>query len=282
MTDSNQLRTLKIFDCFFSQKYAIYLSKVEFFLFLSYLNENVLLNCIRIINRYISITSINSHFWFFIVTSTSLDEFNSINKTNLNSLEPVFTWNYEALLKNLKRVYNENQVDSYISLIRNYFQYSKPSSINVSINPNMWVIYINHLRDSFSINHAWNNLENLSKEASQSEIVLPSICGFTFHNSQNEVISAIFSFDNSILFTGSEESYIEAWSLKGTIKQLITSTDLAGLNMSEDFDLNLLFSTTNSVLKMAGHSGPIYGFSNYRDNFLLSCSQDQSGKEFNF
>lgn len=91
---------------------------------------------------------------------------------------------------------------------------------------------------------------------------LPSVCMYTFHNSNNELICAEFNSDSTLIATGFHDSYIKIWSLNGK-------------------PLNSAFKNDpyndNNNRKLIGHSGPVFNLSFSSDqNFLISCSEDKS------
>lgn len=113
-------------------------------------------------------------------------------------------------------------------------------------------------------------------------MIPPSVCGYIFHNSQNDIISSCFSMDKQKLFTGSEESFIDVWGLSDKpLSVLMPSTELAAIHFTEeDFSQNIYKSVQGNTAKLVGHSGPVYKIANHSNNFIYSCSQDASGMNF--
>ncbi|SCU84911.1 LADA_0D04588g1_1 [Lachancea dasiensis] len=98
-------------------------------------------------------------------------------------------------------------------------------------------------------------LENLQTSA-------PSVCMYTFHNTNSEMTSLEFSDDVRLASAGFQDSIIKVWSLDGTpLQNKLPSKQNERLN-----------STT-----LVGHSGTVYSTSFSPDNrYLLSASEDKS------
>ncbi|SCV03106.1 LAME_0H07756g1_1 [Lachancea meyersii CBS 8951] len=100
-------------------------------------------------------------------------------------------------------------------------------------------------------------LENLQTSA-------PSVCMYTFHNTNSEMTSIEFSDDVRLASAGFQDSIIKVWSLDGTPLQ------------------NKLPSKQNERANNAtlvGHSGTVYSTSFSPDNrYLLSASEDKTAR----
>ena len=102
------------------------------------------------------------------------------------------------------------------------------------------------------------NLLNTSSPA------LPSVCMYTFHNTNDGLCCVDFSQDSSLAAGGFQESYIRIFSLQG--KPLVSA--LSSENSSR---------TAPSTRRLIGHSGPVYGVSFSPNNqYLVSSSEDRS------
>lgn len=109
----------------------------------------------------------------------------------------------------------------------------------------------------------------LSVEDSRSKIKLgsvqasaPSVCMYTFHNTNNEMTCIDFNEDSNMIAAGFQDSYIKLWSIDGKPLKSIFKRDPQNLE---------------NTRKLIGHSGPIYGVSFSPDNkFLLSASEDKT------
>ncbi|RLV95544.1 Transcription initiation factor TFIID subunit 5 [Spathaspora sp. JA1] len=109
----------------------------------------------------------------------------------------------------------------------------------------------------------------LQVEDSRSKISLgaiqasaPSVCMYTFHNTNNDMTCIDFNDDSNMVAAGFHDSYIKLWSLDGKPLKSVFKKDR---------------HRHENVRKLIGHSGPVYGVSFSPDNkFLLSCSEDKT------
>ena len=93
---------------------------------------------------------------------------------------------------------------------------------------------------------------------------LPSVCMYTFHNTNDGLCTVDFSHDSTLAAGGFQESYIRIFSLKGT--PLISA--LPSENSVQ---------TAPSSRRLIGHSGPVYGVSFAPDNrYIVSSSEDRT------
>lgn len=78
------------------------------------------------------------------------------------------------------------------------------------------------------------NINEKLTAASRNDFKLPSISIFTLHNTFRNIISADFSAQNNLLYTGSRNSYIDVWSVDATQMRIIKpSTELAAITYTE-------------------------------------------------
>lgn len=109
----------------------------------------------------------------------------------------------------------------------------------------------------------------LSVEDSRNKIKLgslqssaPSVCMYTFHNTNNEMNTINFNSDSNLVAAGFQDSYIKVWSLDGKPLKSVFKRDPNNLE---------------NTRKLIGHSGPVYGLSFSPDNkYLLSSSEDKT------
>ncbi|CCH62644.1 hypothetical protein TBLA_0H03620 [Henningerozyma blattae CBS 6284] len=106
---------------------------------------------------------------------------------------------------------------------------------------------------------------------------LPSVCMYTFHNTNQDMTSLEFSDDCRLASTGFQDSYIKIWSLDGTSlntkftqankdRNRITITDRSLTHMDNELSATLI-----------GHSGTVYSTSFSPDNrYLISGSEDKT------
>ncbi|CCG23381.1 Taf5 protein [Candida orthopsilosis Co 90-125] len=112
----------------------------------------------------------------------------------------------------------------------------------------------------------------LQVEDSRSKIKLgtiqassPSVCMYTFHNTNNEMTCVAFNEDSTLVAAGFQGSYVRIWSLDGKPLESAVKKDRKNHQFPEN------------SRKLIGHSGPIYGISFSPDNkFLLTCSEDKT------
>jgi transcription initiation factor TFIID subunit 5 len=90
----------------------------------------------------------------------------------------------------------------------------------------------------------------------------PSVCMYTFHNTNNDLTTLQFNEDSTMIAGGFQDSYIKLWSIDGTPLKSVLKSDKHGNENSR---------------KLIGHSGAVYGISfSPDDRYLLSCSEDKT------
>lgn len=101
------------------------------------------------------------------------------------------------------------------------------------------------------------------------QAALPSVCMYTFHNTNRDMTSLEFSDDCRLAAAGFQDSYIKIWSLDG-------SSLINPKYSSSQFDR---FSQDNTCSTLVGHSGTVYSTSFSPDNmYLVSGSEDKTVK----
>ncbi|EPY49888.1 SAGA complex subunit/TATA-binding protein associated factor/transcription factor TFIID complex subunit Taf5 [Schizosaccharomyces cryophilus OY26] len=104
----------------------------------------------------------------------------------------------------------------------------------------------------------WSKRLHLGPRAS-----LPSVCMYTFHDTDGAMNCAEFSPDTTMIASGFQESYIRLWSLKPDKKSASRTAN----------------EPASDSTRLLSHSGPIYGTKFSPDNkYLLSCSEDRSAR----
>lgn len=89
---------------------------------------------------------------------------------------------------------------------------------------------------------------------------LPSVCMYTFQNTQHNLNNLTFSNDSTLVAGGFADSFVKIWSLKGEKLQGVLQNDESA-----------------PYKRLVGHSGAVYGLSFSPDNrFLLSSSEDKT------
>lgn len=100
------------------------------------------------------------------------------------------------------------------------------------------------------------------------QVVLPTVCMYTFHNTNRGMTSLEFSDDSRLVAAGFQDSYIKLWSLDGSslISNRIPSSKRREMELGDP-----------STSMLIGHSGAVYSTSFSPDNrFLLSGSEDKT------
>ncbi|CAO3684650.1 unnamed protein product [Rhizopus stolonifer] len=107
------------------------------------------------------------------------------------------------------------------------------------------------------------SLHKLRRLVSLGSVAQPSVCLYTFHNTQDQVNCFSISEDATLVAGGFSESFIKVWSLKG--EKLKSQQEIEEGHSGTEYK------------KLIGHSGPIYGMSFSHDNkYLISCSEDKT------
>ncbi|VEU23701.1 DEKNAAC104892 [Brettanomyces naardenensis] len=98
---------------------------------------------------------------------------------------------------------------------------------------------------------------------------LPSVCMYTFHNTNNDMTCAEFNDDSTMIASGFQDSFIKLWSIDGSPLRSVLKHD----ELNETVD-GLAVSTSR---RLVGHSGAVYGLDFSPDNhYLLSASEDKT------
>ena len=105
-------------------------------------------------------------------------------------------------------------------------------------------------------------------ELGNLQIGQPSVCMYTFHNTNRDMVSLDFSDDCRLAATGFQDSIIKLWSLDGS--SLVT-------NKIPSYKREEMMKTDPTTSTLVGHSGAVYSTSFSPDNrFLLSGSEDKT------
>ncbi|AJP84872.1 Taf5p [Saccharomyces cerevisiae YJM1248] len=98
------------------------------------------------------------------------------------------------------------------------------------------------------------------------QLALPSVCMYTFQNTNKDMSCLNFSDDCRIAAAGFQDSYIKIWSLDGSS---LNNPNIALNNNDKDED--------PTCKTLVGHSGTVYSTSFSPDNkYLLSGSEDKT------
>lgn len=90
----------------------------------------------------------------------------------------------------------------------------------------------------------------------------PSVCMYTFHNTNNDMTCLSFNQDSTIVAGGFQDSFIKLWSIDGKPLKSIFKRDK---------------HNNDNTRKLIGHSGPVYSVSFSPDGkYLISGSEDKT------
>lgn len=125
---------------------------------------------------------------------------------------------------------------------------SLPLPVKTTLDLKIEIQKVRESRDSIK-------LKNLQTSA-------PSVCMYTFHNTNGNMTCIEFSDDARLTATGFQDSTIKIWSLDGSpLQSILPSKAKEQLN----------------AISLVGHSGPVYSLSFSPDNrYLLSASEDKT------
>ncbi|XP_077997297.1 transcription initiation factor TFIID subunit 5-like [Glandiceps talaboti] len=133
------------------------------------------------------------------------------------------------------------------------------------------------LRDIDKMEKALSLRESLKRVTVGPEN-LPSICFYTFLNSQHGLSSVEISEDSSLVAAGFADSIVRIWPLTPRkLRAVKGPDDLATIDKDADDVLERIMDdrTAADSRTLLGHSGPVYSSSFTPDRtMLLSCSED--------
>lgn len=120
----------------------------------------------------------------------------------------------------------------------------------------------------------------IKKRINSIDLSMPSICCYTFKNSDDGICHLNINSDASILIASFSNSVMRIWKNinsptqrgRGTYKSVYDSYPYS---FYEDFEY-MRNKAKNSSIKLVGHSGPVFGTAFSENNeYLLSVSQDK-------
>lgn len=260
-----------------TNKYRILVSKTTMNLLLYFLHENEAVGgtvLVRIINQYlnpvISTTKPDKidqegeadpqeGIPSYLVSTNEIERFNS-QSVSLGKLplEPEVEKELEAELK----VKDENSEPvNGKTLVQEFEELNAPEKDSPAVDSIPLP-----LKDASDIKRMV-----LAVEDSRSKIKLgaiqassPSVCMYTFHNTNNDLTCLEFNQDSTLVAGGFQDSYIKLWSLDGRPLKSLLKRDTHNNENSR---------------KLIGHSGPVYGLSFSPDNrYLISSSEDKTAR----
>ncbi|CCH44704.1 Transcription initiation factor TFIID subunit 5 [Wickerhamomyces ciferrii] len=268
----DHLKENELAKSFKDNTYILHVSRTSLNLLLYFLHENEALGgslMINFINRYVQPKIITGRVDTDIgegslddgikgVGATDeLDKFNSqaVKLGNL-PMDPEYTKELEVELKRRdeKEGRTEDTLVEEFNKIKKETDDSPPKETlplpqKTALDLKREILAVRESRDKFK-------LDSIQAAA-------PSVCMYTFHNTNNDLTTLEFNDDSTLVAGGFQDSYIKLWSLDGSPLKSVLRSD-----QSEE-----------NTRKLIGHSGSIYGISFSPDNrYLLSSSEDRTTK----
>lgn len=119
-----------------------------------------------------------------------------------------------------------------------------------------------------------NNANGGGRTTYISQPSLPSVCMYTFHNTNNDLTNLAFHPDSTMIAGGFQDSFVKLWSIDGSPLRSVLKNDPYNIEVDNESNQGL---PTNTSRKLVGHSGPVYGLSFSPDgHYLLSSSADST------
>lgn len=122
------------------------------------------------------------------------------------------------------------------------------------------------MKDALDIKRMILAVEDLRSKIKLGAIqaAAPSVCMYTFHNTNNDMTCLEFNHDSNMVAAGFQDSFIKLWSLDGRALKSMFKRDTHNNDNSR---------------RLVGHSGPVYATSFSPDNrYLLSASEDKTAR----
>ncbi|CDK27805.1 unnamed protein product [Kuraishia capsulata CBS 1993] len=296
--DENEVAKL-----FRTHKYRILISKTSFNLLLYFLHENEAVGggiVIRLLNRYIDpvigadsfeagstnkegdlnpqegIQELYSHIdrekreGRANVDGSELDTLNSKPvKLGKMPMDPEYSKELEAELKH--RDENESQAHKKVdtTLLEEY-------NANFKTDPNDETAPTREsipfpAKTAVDLKHEIQVIQDSRAKIKLSAVqaALPSVCMYTFHNTNNDLTTLEFNDDCTMVAGGFQDSFIKLWSIDGSPLKSVLKNDIHNQTIDG--------IAVNGSRRLVGHSGAVYGLSFSPDNhYLLSSSEDKT------
>ena len=277
ITDPKQIKDNTYANTLRSTKDNIFLSPFTFHLLMDYLLESNLTLILKILNHYVNICVIfdkNKSGANDLCMGKNLFQSKSLD-LSVKNIHPLYEEEVKNRLKN----------DLIVSGLCKSYEHAQNQILNIfkllpkEAEPKEPVSLPRPEPTSLEVRQEVERIKQLSGRIRLSNSVIPSIFCYTMFNS-NELISSIdVSPDSTLLSSGTIDSYIDIWSLKGEkLRSLKQSTELAAMELDDLTALDPLLESEGSISKqLVGHSGPVYSSKFFlANNFLISASQDST------
>ncbi|KAI5962573.1 TAF5 [Candida pseudojiufengensis] len=273
------LKESEIAVAYRKHKYRILVSKTSLNLLLYFLHENEAVGgaiLIRMINQYLDpVLSKNrpdkidqegeanpeEGISEYIADTNELEKFNGEKEVKLGKL-PLDAEDSKEIEAELKIKDEKLDPVNGKTLTEEFIEMTKPESDS----PAKESLPL-PLRDSTDIKKLIMQVEDSRSKIKLGAIQAssPSVCMYTFHNTNNDMTCIAFNDDSTLVAAGFQGSYVKIWSLDGKPLQSALKRDRKQHQLPEN------------CKKLIGHSGPVYGLSFSPDNkFLITCSEDKT------
>lgn len=292
------LQSNDVAKIFRENKYKVVVSKTSLNLLLNFLHENEAIGggvIIRIINQYIEPELSNENASFenqeregelslnegiqkldLLISSkiskdstqqSGISQLNS-KSVNLGKLPKDTDFEKEVELELKQRDENEallnkkvdtKLVDEYAKMNENDSSLTQPSKellplpIKSSIDLKREIKYVQDSRSKIKLD--------------VQQLALPSICMYTFHNTNDDMTCLNFNKDSTLIGAGFQDSFIRLWSIDGSPLKSALKNDPFNQQQYQN------------SRRLIGHSGSVYGIDFSPDNrYMISSSEDKTAR----
>lgn len=261
-----------------NNKYRIIVSKTSLNLLLYFLHENEAVGgamIIRIINQHMNTitTAANTDkidqvgdanpeegITEYVAKTNEIEKFNQSAPVKLGKF-PLDPDVYKEIEAELKVKDEKSSLVNGKSLVDEFQDMNKPE-----VDSPARELLPLPLKDALDIKREILAVEDsrlkIKLGANAIQALAPSVCMYTFHNTNNDLTCIEFNEDSNMVAGGFQDSFIKLWLLDGKPLKSIFKRDKGN---------------TNNMRKLVGHSGPVYGLSFSPDNkYLISGSEDKT------
>lgn len=239
---------------FRSNKYFIVMGRYAYDLLINFLEENNLIYILKVMNQHMEIKAQSGP--RIEEQRMGIDAYVEGYPLDLNT-SLVSTECEESILASEQ--YRYDHLETYVLQLKKQRE-SKKMDSKVKPSPSQ-------------INAQIEKLKDLCKRVSLNKNYLPSICCYTVQNTYEGMTCSEISPDSTMLACGYNDSYIDIHSLtKTSLKKLKNSSELSKIDIKGKDEK---FEEMGEVVRLIGHSGPVYGLKFCSSNkYLVSGSAD--------